>query len=133
MPNEFKRIQMVGRLAKDEEIGYGRKAVFINKYNSIQYIIKSLSTKNDIAEDQFTGYTNTIRNFENSKFVDDEYSDPEERERAFTDYYSKRLFIFSHVIDSYGNIKNRYEDVWSLMLWNDWRLMKEQNLFWIDF
>lgn len=111
MPNEFKRIEMVGRLAKDEEIGYGRKAVFINKYYSIQYIIKSLSTKNDIAEDQFTGYTNTIRNFENSKFVDDEYSDPEERERAFTDYYSKRLFIFSHVIDSYGNIKIDMSDV----------------------
>ena len=49
--------------------------------------------------------------FENSTFVDDEYSSPEEREKAFTDHYSKSLFIFSHAIDSYGNIKVDMSDV----------------------
>ena len=46
MPIEFKHIEMVGRLAKDEEIkgfeDYGRTAVFINKPGDIQYKIKSL-------------------------------------------------------------------------------------------
>ena len=75
MPIEFKHIEMVGRLAKDEEIkgfeDYGRTAVFINKPGDIQYKIKSLSTKNDVAEEQFTGYISSIRNLE---FVDDQYS-----------------------------------------------------------
>lgn len=80
MPIEFKHIEMVGRLAKDEEIkgfeDYGRTAVFINKPGDIQYKIKSLSTKNDVAEEQFTGYISSIRNLE---FVDDQYSAPEYR------------------------------------------------------
>ena len=64
MPVEFKHIEMVGRLAKDEEIkgfeDYGRTAVFINKPGDIQYKIKSLSTKNDVSEEQFTGYINSL-------------------------------------------------------------------------
>ena len=99
MPIEFKHIEMVGRLAKDEEIkgfeDYGRTAVFINKPGDIQYKIKSLSTKNDVAEEQFTGYISSIRNLE---FVDDQYSAPEDRVKAFSDFYSKSLFVFSHMI-----------------------------------
>ena len=103
---------MVGRLAKDEEIkgfeDYGRTAVFINKPGDIQYKIKSLSTKNDVAEEQFTGYISSIRNLE---FVDDQYSAPEDRVKAFSDFYSKSLFVFSHKIDSMGNVKVDVADV----------------------
>ena len=112
MPIEFKHIEMVGRLAKDEEIkgfeDYGRTAVFINKPGDIQYKIKSLSTKNDVAEEQFTGYISSIRNLE---FVDDQYSAPEDRVKAFSDFYSKSLFVFSHKIDSMGNVKVDVADV----------------------
>ena len=45
MPIEFKHIEMVGRLAKDEEIkgfeDYGRTAVFINWASSSQIIAAS--------------------------------------------------------------------------------------------
>lgn len=100
MPVDYKHVEMVGRLAKDEEIkgveGQRRTAVFINKSGYIQYKVKTLSTKNDVEEDQFTGYTNSIRNFEkNLEFVDDQYSAPEERIKAFSDFYSKYLFILS--------------------------------------
>ena len=112
MPIEFKHIEMVGRLAKDEEIkgfeDYGRTAVFINKPGDIQYKIKSLSTKNDVAEEQFTGDISSIRNLE---FVDDQYSAPEDRVKAFSDFYSKSLFVFSHKIDSMGNVKVDVADV----------------------
>lgn len=116
MPVDYKHVEMVGRLAKDEEIkgveGQRRTAVFINKSGYIQYKVKTLSTKNDVEEDQFTGYTNSIRNFEkNLEFVDDQYSAPEERIKAFSDFYSKYLFIFSHKIDSVGNVKIDIADV----------------------
>ena len=89
-----KFIEMVGRLAKDDEIiGYDRTAVFINKPGDIQYKVKSLSAKNGIAEELFTGYISSIRNL---NFVDDQYGNRDDRINAFSEHYSKSLFVFSH-------------------------------------
>lgn len=105
-------IEMVGRLAKDAEIKgheyFGRTAVFINKPGDIQYKVKSLSTKNDVSEEQFIGYISSIRNLD---FVDDQYSTPEERIKAFSEFYSKSLFIFSHKVDTMGNSKIDTADI----------------------
>ena len=115
-----KYIEMVGRLAKDEEIKryedddratvvINRKtAVFINKPGDIQYKVKSLSTKNDISEDLFTGYIDSINNL---NFVDDQYGDREARIKAFSEFYSKSLFIFSHKVDAMGNYKIDVADI----------------------
>ena len=104
-----KYIEMVGRLAKDDEIKqYGRTAVFINKPGDIQYKVKSLSIKNDITEELFTGYISSIRNLD---FVDDQYGDSEDRIKAFSEHYAKSLFVFSHKIDAMGNYKIDVADI----------------------
>lgn len=108
----FRHIEMIGRLAKNEEIRRyeddDRTAVFINKPGDIQYKVKTLSTKNDIKEEMFTGYLSSIRNLE---FIDDQYGTPEDRVDAFSDFYSKSLFVFSHKIDGMGNSKIDTTDI----------------------
>jgi len=107
MAVDYKHIEMIGRLAKDEEIkgfaAYGRTAVFINTRGEIQYNVKSLSVNNDINEEQFTGYIDSVQNL--GSFVDDQYSTAEERVNKFSEYYSESLFVFSHKVDSMGNQK----------------------------
>ena len=101
MAIEYKRIEMVGRLAKDSEVeGHDRTAVFINRRHDIQYNVRTLSTRNDVNVDQFVGYISSISNLD---FVDDQYGTPEERINAFTDFYGKSLFVFSHKVDLRGN------------------------------
>lgn len=108
----FRHIEMIGRLAKNEEIRRyeddDRTAVFINKPGDIQYKVKTLSTKNDIKEELFIGYLSSIRNLE---FIDDQYGAPEDRVEAFSDFYSKSLFVFSHKIDGMGNSKIDTTDI----------------------
>lgn len=107
-----KYIEMVGRLAKDSEIKRyaddDRTAVFINKPGDIQYKVKALSTKNEVKESFFTGYISSISNLD---FVDDLYGDREDRINAFSEFYSKSLFVFSHKIDAMGNYKLDVADV----------------------
>lgn len=101
MAIEYKRIEMVGRLAKDSEVeGHDRTAVFINRRRDIQYNVRTLSTRNDVNVEQFVGYISSISNLD---FVDDQYGTPEERVNAFTDFYGKSLFVFSHKVDLRGN------------------------------
>lgn len=101
MAIEYKRIEMVGRLAKDSEVeGHDRTAVFINRRRDIQYNVRTLSTRNDVNVEQFVGYISSISNLD---FVDDQYGTPEERVNAFTDFYRKSLFVFSHKVDLRGN------------------------------
>lgn len=112
MANRFKHIEMVGRLAKDDEIkrfeADARTAVFINNPGDIQYSVKSLSTQNDVAEEQFTGYISSIRNLD---FVDDQYASDEERINKFSNHYKNTLFVFSHKMDTVGNIKIDMADI----------------------
>ena len=107
-----KFIEMVGRLAKDNEIKRyeddDRTAVFINNPGDIQYKVKSLSTKNDIDEDFFIGYVDSINNLD---FVDDQYADRDNRVSSFLDFYSKSLFVFSHKVDAMGNYKINSADI----------------------
>ena len=99
-----KHMEMVGRLAVDSEVKRSeedpRNAVFINNEISIQYSIKSLSIKNNINTDLFTGYLTSIQNLE---FVDDQYGDKDSRVDSFKKYYTDSLFIFTHKIESRDN------------------------------
>lgn len=105
-PWQHKHLEMVGRLADDQEIKgyalYGRTSVFINTQKELQYTIKSISVRNEVAGDQFTGYISSIRNLD---FVDDQYSSDEERIQKFIDFYKDSLFVFSYAIDPSGNWK----------------------------
>lgn len=105
-------IEMIGRIAQDSEIPqaeYGvRRAIFINKSKDIQYNVKALSTRNGINDETFTGYISSIRNLE---FVDDEYGAPEDRIRAFSDFYTQRLFVFTYKVDAMGYKKVETADI----------------------
>ena len=106
MATIYKRVEMVGRLANDSEIkryeNDDRTAVFINRPGDIQYMVKTLSTKNDISAEMFTGYISSIRNLD---FIDDEYDTKDGRINAFVEFYSNSLFVFSPKIDARGNTK----------------------------
>ncbi|MCI9128132.1 MAG: AAA domain-containing protein [Eubacterium sp.] len=111
----YYNIEMIGRIAQDSEIPqaeYGgrlRRAIFINKSQDIQYNVKSLSTRNGIDDETFIGYISSIRNLE---FVDDEYdTDNEDRIRAFSDFYTQRLFVFTYKVDAMGYKKVDTADV----------------------
>lgn len=105
-------IEMIGRVAQDSEIPQGeygvRRAIFINKSKDIQYNIKTLSIRNGVSEERFTGYISSIRNLE---FVDDEYGTDEDRIQAFADFYMQRLFVFTYKVDAMGYKKVEAADV----------------------
>jgi len=109
--SKYCNIEMIGRIAQDSEIPqaeYGRRAIFINKSRDIQYNVKALSTRNGVNDEIFTGYISSIRNLE---FVDDEYGSAEDRIRAFSDFYTQRLFVFTYKIDAMGYKKVETADI----------------------
>lgn len=109
MASTYKRIEMVGRLAKDAEVEiHDRTAVFINGRRDIQYNVRALSTRNGVTEEQFIGYIDSINNLD---FVDDQYGSPEERIKAFTEFYENSLFVFSPKVDLRGNNKIDVADI----------------------
>lgn len=109
----YYNIEMIGRLAQDNEIPQGkygvRNPVFINNSGDIQYNVKSLSTMNGINDEIFTGYTDSIQDLE---FVDDEYDTEDHRIEAFTEYYANHhLFVFTHKTDAAGYKKVDSADI----------------------
>lgn len=101
MARVYKQIEMIGRLAQDSEVeGRNRTAVFINNRREIQYNVKTLSTRNDVAEELVTGYISSIRDL---RYADDQYDKDEERMKAFSNFYANSLFVFSPTIDHQGN------------------------------
>lgn len=99
-------VEMIGRLATNEEIG--KKAVFINRNGDIQYKIKSISIKTEAECEYFTGYLSSINNLE---FVDNVYDEDSDRVRAFEEFYKDKLFVFTYWVDTRDNYKIDSADV----------------------
>lgn len=95
MAAEYYNLEIIGRLATEDEVPYPH-AVIVNRSNEIQYNIKVLSSKSGIPTEIITGYIDRISNLEPHDYEDDEYADENERIEDFLRYYKDRLFIFTY-------------------------------------
>ncbi len=88
---EYER-QYIGVLASKNDLKYG-DPIFINRQNSIQYIVKSLTLPEQDLKTA-SGFISSLS--EDADFEDNLYNSEEDRVRAFKEYTKEKVFIYQY-------------------------------------